>query len=125
MFETPLCRACGEPATGLAGISRSWYEVCPGCEAINNGLEMCDVCMEGEEEVEGVCWRCNDEEWIRCSYGCENGLCVSDTMAISCGAQGSSKGVRCVATNQPCPGGLRPVFYDDPAPCYNNQRCCA
>ncbi|KAL2870882.1 uncharacterized protein BJX67DRAFT_377506 [Aspergillus lucknowensis] len=51
-------------------------------------------------------------------------LCVTDTLAISCGAQGSSKGVRCVARDQPCPGGFRPVFYDDPAPCYNNQRCC-
>ncbi|KAL4910968.1 hypothetical protein BDW74DRAFT_4376 [Aspergillus multicolor] len=73
MYETPLCRSCGEPERGLAGISRSWYEVCPGCECINNGLKMCDVCMEGDEEVEGVCWKCNDEEWVPCSYECENG----------------------------------------------------
>ncbi|OJJ59922.1 hypothetical protein ASPSYDRAFT_88816 [Aspergillus sydowii CBS 593.65] len=51
-------------------------------------------------------------------------FCATGALGISCGAQASSKGVRCVARNEPCPGGFRPVFYDDPAPCYNNQRCC-
>ncbi|KAL2802439.1 hypothetical protein BJX63DRAFT_437888 [Aspergillus granulosus] len=51
-------------------------------------------------------------------------LFVSDTLAISCGAQANSQGVRCKALDEPCPKGFRPVYYDDPAPCYRNQRCC-
>ncbi|KAL5341346.1 hypothetical protein BJX70DRAFT_66326 [Aspergillus crustosus] len=71
MYEQPDCQTCWHPEKGQAGIARQWTEVCPGCEAVNNGYKLCDVCMEGDEEIEGVCWQCNDEEWIAC--GCNGG----------------------------------------------------
>jgi len=45
--------------------------------------------------------------------------------AISCWDQRSSGGVWCAAsTDVPCPDGFRPVYYDNPFPCSEGQRCC-
>ena len=43
---------------------------------------------------------------------------------ISCQDQAGSGEAVCQSTSDPCPPGFRPVFYDDPFPCYDGQRCC-
>lgn len=57
---------------------------------------------------------------------CLFSLLVTGATAITCGQQGTPrKPAVCMAsTAQPCPQGYRPVFYDNPSPCKNGQRCC-
>lgn len=56
---------------------------------------------------------------------CDRSMLVASSTAISCQDQANSKGPVCMAnTQQACPQGYRPVFYDDPYPYKNGQRCC-